>query len=379
MLLFLLYAVLVVGTVEASLPRLIISARVTRGYAPQDRVTRVKTIDALVDSIPYLGDAVTHAMKVTMLGYYDISMEMRKLYAISAKLLAMELKKLPSNKSVDKSVRVVVLSLPKEVTRILKDVIDAHKQLTSWNREMNAKVVGLFADLKRLVQDTATSNEALGKNPTEATVKRFADWFNKLVLRPLCELLKQNIKEAVAMTSRTHAMTYLLTSRNIAAVAHSYLNTLLLDRLHKQLFSRSVSVKAGLQNNSPLPRLIRLLALDKAAFVSQRFSRYNCYPDFTISPVPFPGDRETLARITQMNNYMTPLKATLDDAMADFTAAGDAAKSERSAASLARLTEPVLVMQAIKKKEEVSYRELQRSRQEHLAKGYAYFAAQSDS
>lgn len=51
----LFHLVAVTVPVEASVPRLILSARVTRGYAPEDRCTPIKTIDALVDSIPLFG------------------------------------------------------------------------------------------------------------------------------------------------------------------------------------------------------------------------------------------------------------------------------------------------------------------------------------
>ena len=73
MLFFLINTIAVAYASTASLPRLIMSARVSRGYAYEDRVTRIKKIDAAVDSIPHLGEVLPVVMKTTMIGYGDIA------------------------------------------------------------------------------------------------------------------------------------------------------------------------------------------------------------------------------------------------------------------------------------------------------------------
>ena len=374
MMLLVLHAAAVTAPVVSSLSRLIVSARVNRGYAPEDRLTRIKTLDAYVDSLPHLGQVVPIVIKATMLGYHDMCNEERKLSVLSAKLLAMELKGVRTSRDLHRTVLALFHSLPKEVTRITKDLVACHKQLSTWNDEMDSIVASLFSDLRQLVQDTLT---ILGKQPTESKVKNFGDSLHKVLFRPLCDLFAENLQSAIATTSRTPAMTYELTAKNNKGIAIYYSEISLVDRLHKELFCHCVPAKAGVMSHLPLSFLSRLLSLDKLSFVSQRFAKYHCFPDLPLTCKRFPGDETSLLKLDTKNEDINALQIAIDIAMDDFHAAGNAAKHDRSMFALKHLTDTVRVMKDIKRRQEVLCRELEVLRQDHYSQGYAYFARQA--
>ena len=371
----LLQAVAVTATFEASLPRLILSCRVSRGYPYEDRVTRFKNTDTLVDSLPGLDEVVPLAMKATLNGSYEIYNLMLKLYVLFAKLWAMQLKNVPVDLVLSKQVRMTGVVVPKEVSKIIDKVIAVNQQMPSWNDVIESLVNTVVTELKRSIQDMASSLESLSKHLTEGRVNRCANAFRGFHCEEFFNLLSEEIQSVVAATPRSPALTYMLTAKSNFAIAKSNMNSSLIRRVHKQLYCASIAAIAMDLTKVSLPKLCRILAMEKAAMVSGTFSQSHRLSFIDLSPEQFryPGDHESLTVIDEKAEELKSLERLLERTNSQLKSIGNEAMANGSITANSRLYEISKVFREMSRKREIEFSKLELLRQEFLAKGYAYY------
>ena len=372
--LFLVYAVAVSASVEALLPRLILSSRVTRGYAYEGRVTRMKNINALVDPLPDLHDAVPLAIKATLIGSHDLYTVMLKLHALFARLWAMQLKKLPVDQSLTKQVRNTAVSLPKEVSRIVDKIIAANRQLPNWNDGTETRVSAVVTDMKRSVQEMAMSIESLPKNLTEARVSHCGGVLRTFHFEAFFNLLNENVEAVITTAHRSPALSYLLSARSFAGLAICNSNGSLIRRLHKPIYYKSVVAITGAASKS-LGELTRILVLERAAMVTGTFSQPNRFSFLAQTPGKhrYPGDADGLAIISRKNDEMQLLETLNEKVTSEVKVAGNAAMATGSSTALSRLEGITRRFVKISRERDTAFAELVGLRQEYLYKGYSYY------
>ena len=375
MLLILIHAVAVSASVEVLLPRLVMSSRVVRGYAFQDKVTRAKHIGTSVDSIPYLAENLLIAMKATMIAYQDIADEMRKLHALFAKLWSLEFKKSPADQSLTKKVHATIVSVPKEVSRIVKDAIAANSKIRKCDDALETKLADLVRVMKRSIQAVLASLDSLARRLTGDRVVALHDAMRDLSVEQVFSRLADNIRSAIATLNLSPAMNYMLIAKIDAVISVSHLNNTLIKRLYHRLYCNSILVRTCGMEKVSVSRLQRILTLYKAASVTRDFANYHCYPVLNLPQDEslIPNHDVSFQEIMEKTTHLHAMTKTFDKAKRQLIEAAKAAAYAGSSTAFATVAETVQVQLDLLRRQDALWIEVHELTQKHLWKGYEYY------
>ena len=370
---FIIHAIAVTASVKASLPRLIMSSRVSRGYAYEDRVTRIKNIDAAVDSIPDIGELVPVAMKATLIAFFDMYKLMLKLNKLFAELWAMCLKSkgTPANPIHGSRVRAAVEETPTEVVGIIKNMLVSYQQLLKWDSEMEVKVTGLVTEINKWIYFAAFSLRSVTKKATGEKLRETKELLRGDPLDPLFMQLNDYLGSVIVSTIRSSAMNYLLEAKDTAALASARSNQFLMQRLQAKLVGQSYLTTTFHEMQSSLPKMTRTLKLSVAASVTGTFLKYQWFPSLFSSPdiVKLKGDESKL--VSQKVSELDTLGKSCEQARHQLAAFQYSVESLPWTHAVSRVKQLTTVIEDIGRQHEVAFFEIEALRAEHLARVYA--------
>ena len=368
---------------DISIPALIVSARSRRGYAFEDRVTRQASIESSVDSIPHISKRIADAMKVTMLGAYDVAMIMRRMRMMFGQLWALQLQGKTASRSLLKRCTVVLEKAPSQVSVILNHIVEYHKLLTTWSDSMAVMVDAQIAAVVTCLENVKTAMTYLAKHISSRANLADARFALRSALSDsIFDMLADHIHPHISSTRYTLPASdrYLFTAKLLLATEASHKHLYRVWRADQRLFTESLHALANPSWRVRGDRLSRYLVIAEASSVIQHLSKYHCFPRLqtNLGEFPFPGDREAFLNLLRQQEVCKRqaekvAKATVEVGQTaellqrGVCTAADIAKSEILSKKLLRFSV----------EQERGYREVSLLRYSYVYKGYEHYRSNS--
>ena len=376
MFILLMAAYSVSASVKSSLPRLIASSRVSRGYALEDRVTHETKIGASIGAIPYIPAHVKDIIKETTLGYYDVFHIIRRLHAAFSTLESYQMKGLQPDYTTIRWTHEISVTGPKQVTKLLDHVISCVKRLPSWNAELDARVSSLLTNMKHSLSSITSSLEALTKHATPAKVERariaLRQEASSAIFKPLVECIHSLLRRVADFSEPAERFKY--TERLLKAMEESNRYIPLVWRLNQRAFLTSLVARNSCACSAL--QLARVLSIERASDVTATNSRFHCFPSLELSPddFPFPGYEEVLDTIVKRNEEWCRLSRALEDGTGPLNPISLAVTNRQATATqLAQAEKISKRLRTISQSLETSYLALNKARREYASRGHTHY------
>ena len=304
MFLLLVHVLLVSSSLQKSLSSLVVSARLSRGYAYEPRHIVGKKTNSLVDGIPHVTTAVQTAIKATMLSSYDIADVMKRLRKFSAIFRAFQLQSKQLTSSSRKKLRDLVTLLPKVVLTNVAHVIDSHKKLPNWDHQIDATVTSMVGDLPDRLTAICSTTDSLSKAVTFTMTCHASIFGCEDVIHDIFTHLADRLRDFMETTYSTRPLPELLSlsAYMLDAGAEAFRFSFVIWRVHHKLLIKSLFAVNKPSWRVKGDRLTKTFILEQTAAVTKTYVVNYFLPFGDLDLETLPGEHNTavLIRIAEL-------------------------------------------------------------------------------
>ena len=305
MLLFsILQTLTVTATVQRDLSSLIVSARLSRGYAYEPRSIVFKKVDSLISGIPHVTSEVKEAMRTSMHSSYDIAEVTRRLRKFSAMFRALQLQSKQVTAKTRKKMKEVISLITRIIPKSVNDAVAKHMLLPNWDAEIEARVEVLLKGLPNYLATLCSSVEAFSRELSIATCTRISNLHCDKTIDNIFSILANQLQAVVDIVQCTLPLsdlcdlsTYLLTASD-----QLFRYTSVVWRCHQRLLKNSLLAMGKPLWRAKGDRLIKAFVVEQAAAVTKTFISCQSFPfgDVELESLTCPENTLALKHIADL-------------------------------------------------------------------------------
>ena len=326
MLLSLLNVAVAAASLQRSLPTLIASTRVSRGYLIEDRNVLIRRIESSVECIPHVPRVLKDAIKSGMIGAYDISCTLRAWRISFGKLWSLQLQRKVVTHALLKSLKKTLAHIQIELPRLLDAIISSHRALPNWDNELEDRIRVKLKALPARLDKLRITAEALAYSLTAANVDAVSTVRPHEIPEHILGLLADHVQTLVSQTQLIMRPSELFEfSRYIRKVSEEGLrNNFVIWRIHQKTFIESLFAISDPCFKFKGDLLPRALVVEQSTSGMKSLTAHLCFPaaDLSIDSLEFALENDDIARIAEMDKASDKVTLELSATIKEISAVG---------------------------------------------------------